>query len=781
MIVPLRVVLFFFLLIPAGLMAQATYTLEGRVTDEQGEPLTGATVYLHETFQGTLSNDSGYFFLTSVRLGTYHLHITYVGYHAISMDVRVDDSTRFLEIRMEASNLELHEAVIEGDALKMDKSEYSVQVLVLGKDQLMKNQGPTLSNALEQIPGINTINMGVAVSKPVIRGLSGNRIVVAENGIRQEGQQWGGDHGLEIDPFNAEKVEIIKGPASLLFGTDGMGGVIHLKQPLIPVNRTHEVGAMAVYRSVNSTWGNSLSAKGNQNGWIYRARFTYLNYGDYRIPADSFNYNRYVLPVYDQRLKNTAGREQHGSLQLGLHRNWGYSRLSVSSFNQQIGVFSGAIGIPREYSLQPDGNTRNIDLPNQSIQHWKVVSNSNVRFGKNWLESDIGYQYNKRKESSFPHAHGQGPVSGTLAHGLNLQTLSGNFRFFIPDGKNQHAFGLSGQLQHHRFEGFEFLLPQFETVQAGAYYFIKRRQNTRLVLNGGLRADLAAYHIHRHVQPVYQNGVIIGETERVAENNRQFANWSAMLGLSYDLRSDLNFKLNLGKSFRFPTPQELSVNGIHHGSFRHELGDPALDPESSYQLDMSLSLEKKNLYVALSPFLNLFENYIFLRPTAEFSPLPEGGQLFRYEQAQALLGGGELSMEYHPVRSLHLESGLEYVYGWNRSTDLPLPFMPPFQLKSGVEWEWDKLGRLEEAYLKLNWVAAASQNRTDRNERSTPGYHLFHFGAGWTLPLGRHRIQCNLNMRNLFNTPYFNHLSRWRYLNLPEPGRNISLSLAYRY
>lgn len=754
-----------------------TYGLKGRVVDEQGQGLLGATIYLHETLQGTSSNDSGYFHLQGINKGTYHLHVTYMGYHAFSRHVRVSDSSQALWIELHRSDLELHEAVIEDNSLKLEQRDYTVSVQVVDQKSLERNQGPTLSNALEQIPGINSINMGVAVSKPVIRGMSGNRIVVAENGIKQEGQQWGADHGLEIDPFNAERIEIIKGPASLLYGSDAMGGVIHIKQPLIPLTGTHEGKVKGIYKSVNNTFGGSASASGNSKGWVYRFRSTWLEYGDYHIPADSFTYNRYTLPIQDGLLKNTAGKELHFAGQIGLHRKWGYSRISISNYNQNIGVFSGAIGIPRAYNLSDDGNPRNIDLPNQQVNHLKIISNSNIQFGGNWLEIDAGFQQNIRKENSSPHAHGQPLGTSPLAHDLNLSTASLNARYYRDKKQGKSTLGFSGIYQQHRFGGYEFLLANFERAGAGFFVFQNRHINPLLTVSGGLRLDYGWTHIASHTQPNYVNGIAVGESERVAENTREFLNWSGAIGLSKYLNHKLNLKLNLGKSFRIPTTQELSVNGVHHGSFRHEKGDAALNPEQAIQFDAGLNYESKSWFVSVSPYFNYFQNYIYLRPTAQFSPLPEAGQIFQYTEAKALMSGGELSIEYHPIKALHLESGFELVYAQNLEENLPLPFIPPMQLKSAVEWEGD-WKFLKEAYIRLAWNWANAQERTDRNERATPGYHLVHFGLGSSCQITKkYALSFSVNVRNIFDVAYYNHLSRWRYLNLPEPGRNVNLQL----
>ncbi|MDX5320056.1 MAG: TonB-dependent receptor [Bacteroidota bacterium] len=770
---------FILLTLAVSSAAWAQHEIRGTVKDESGQALFGASVYLHETFQGTLANDSGYFEIKGINPGKYHLHVTYVGYHAFSQDILVGSDSAFLQVVLEPSDLELHEAVLEENALKLDKHEYPISVWVLGQEQIQKNIGPTLSNALEHLPGINSMNTGLNVSKPVIRGMTGNRIVVAENGIKQEGQQWGGDHGLEMDPFNAEKIEVIKGPAALLYGSDAIGGLIHIKQPLIPVSGKHEATASTQYKSVNQSYGSSLSFKGNAKGWVYRFRLTGMDYGDYQVPADSFTYNRYRLPLVGGRIKNTAGKEWHIAAQVGINRKWGFTRLSFTRFDQQIGVFPGAIGIPRSYDLQDDQNRRNLDLPRQHILHHKVLSNTNIQLGKDWLEIDAAMQWNHRQEYSSPHAHGQAIGTSSLAHGLLLQTGSVMARYHREGKRRSRTYGLSYMYQSHRFNGFEFLLPAFATQQLGAFVFQKYTLNTRSTISAGIRGDWASVNIQEHKQAVFENGIPVGEQLRVAKNNRSFLNWSGAVGWTYAIDSKTTLKTNLGKSFRMPSAQELSVNGVHHGSFRHEVGDPNLNAEQAWQLDFALEYEKKSLFIGFTPFLNYFGNYIFLRPTAQFSPLPEAGQIFQYEQTTALLTGGEFSTEYHPIKQIHIEAGMEYVLARNINENLPLPFIPPFQIKSAIEWEWAKdAKRWEEGYIRLAWTYADAQNETDRNEKATPAYHVWNLGAGihWKLTSNYH-LELSIMCRNLFNQQYMNHLSRWRYLNLPEPGRNLMVQL----
>lgn len=775
-----NILLLFFILISTLLTAQ--HTISGRVFIENKEPAFAASVYLHETRQGISVDTLGYFAIPNVKKGRYHIHIRMIGYKPTTRDIVITDKDTALSITLVPTSLEVNEVVIESNALKLSQQESSVELIAVDESYLQKNMGTTLMNSLDKLPGINSINMGTGVSKPVIRGMSFNRVAVADNGIKQQGQQWGGDHGLEIDQFSVEQVEILKGPASLVYGSDAIGGVVNLKHPVSPIEGHHSAAFLTNYKSVNNTYGISAQAKGNHKGFVYRARLTALDYGDYNVPADSFTYNRFVLPIYNQKLKNTAGKERHASLMLGVNKNWGYSHVTISNYNQQIGIFSGALGVPRSYQLTPDGNERNIELPNQNINHFKIISNTNIQIGKNWMEIDAGYQHNLRDENSSPHAHGVGPqINSSTAHRLKLQTFSTNVRYHaktlkVLDG----VYGISSSYQQNRFEGFEFLLPNFNNFAIGGFAVEKWHISRKLIANAGLRADYGNVNIERHLQPVWQNATTIsGYRQRNPNINRNFYSWSGSIGAAYNPNNFWSFKLNFGKSFRMPTPQELSVNGLHHGSFRHEMGDSSLLPENGYQTDVVISVEKEKFLFSFSPFFNYFTNYIYLRPTARFSFLPEGGQVYQFTQAEAIYTGGEFTAEYHPTKHLHLSVTGDLVSTYNISEELPLPFTPPPSLRSEIEWELPKVGRLVRGlFLQLSHNYIAAQTRTDRNEFETPQYHLWNAGAGFEIETkGKKRATVFLQVQNLTNASYLNHLSRWRFLNLPEPGRNVVVTV----
>jgi iron complex outermembrane receptor protein len=761
------------------------YNLEGRVFDEETkEALPGAEVYVHELVKGTITDVNGYFKFTGLKPARYHIHIKYIGHHSLHQYINLSEDNQEFNFYLRASFIELMEIVIESDPFKTGAVEQSLTTQTVSNDFIIKNPGGTLMTSLLKLPGINAINTGVSIAKPVIRGLSFNRVIVTDRGIKQEGQQWGADHGLEIDQFDPEQIEIVKGPASLRYGSDGMGGVIIINNPYLAEEGTVEGQFLGLYKTNNNLLGTSTMIKGNSSGLVYQGRFSTQDFGDYKVPADSFFYNGYILPIYNNRLKNTAGKERNISGMVGLKKNWGYSTITVSNYNQQAGLFPGAVGIPREYNLEDDGDPRNIDLPRQIVNHLKIISNSNILLGGNWLEIDLGYQHNDRKEEGEPHAHGYQPEKeGILALGLDLHTYTANFRYNqVIHNKANRIFGIQYQYQVNNFKGFEFLLPSYIYNTIGGYFHEQRSFGEIFTMNYGLRLDYARINVDEHYEPDFSTENPLDSMLRNPEINRDFYNFSGGIGISYFPSHHINLKFNAGSSYRVPTPNELSVNGIHHGTFRHEKGDPDLDPERGWQFDLNFSYHINQFLISITPFYNYYNNYIYLKPTSVFSDLPGGGQIFQYTQNDAVFLGGELILDYHLMENFHVELGAEYVANYNLDTQLPLPFTPPFSTVLDIEYAAPKLSDvLTNAFISLNTRFTAAQNRVDRNENPTDGYVLLGLSLGTDINIKQQHINLSFNIQNILNTEYMNHLSRYRWLNLPEQGRNVSISLIYPF
>ncbi len=758
-------------------LVDAQIVINGIILDEQNLPLPNTRVWLHELNRGTLSDDEGKFQISVLKKGNYHLHVTFLGYKSKILNLNVEKDT-LLIIHLQPSQLELKDVIIESDIQKIIIQESSQDISVITQELVLKRNFDNLLKSIDRIPGINTINIGVGASKPVIRGLSFNRVVVAENGIKQEGQQWGGDHGLELDAFNFDESEILKGPTALFYGSDAIGGVLHIQQKP-PTREGFTFHAIQGYRSNNQAFFQSMFSAFKKKKCSFQFRNTYQNYGDYGVPSDTFNYNSYLFPIENQRLKNTAGREFNQMFRFGYHGNTFNSFLTITHFYQILGFFAGAFGIPTTYSVKQDGNFRNISLPYQNIQHLKIQSNNQILVGKDWLEMDLAWQNNNRREFSNAHSHGQ--ISrDSLALGLLLNTFSVNLRYFKKWKKWKWVSGLSHQSQLNRISGFEYLIPNFKRFQLGFFQFVQYKKNENWIFNAGSRIDYANDELQEAYVDFFRRGVYIGKQLRSPYIIKNYWNYSFSGGLSWFLTEKFNIKYNLGSDFRYPAPSELASNGVHHGTFRHEQGNPNLLPERGLQNDVMLHYENQKWELKISAFFAYFWNYIFLSPTSKFSSLPEGGQIYQYLQNDALLWGGEFFMDYHFIEDLHASISADFVYGENLVQLRPLPFMPQPSILFHLEYTPKWIKKLKTEF----WIEhryAFPQNRVVINEPETPAFHLWNLGLQMRLNHKKQNLVFGFQVQNLLNTRYFYHLSKYRYLNIYEPARNFVIQMQWKW
>jgi len=740
---------------------------------DSNSPISGAEVEIHET--GQRFTFTGSALVLEVEKGNYHLHFEAPGYEASDYNLvaRKDTSLTFY---LKPTFVELKEVLVEESSSKTLQQNASLSIERINYQESEKALEASFAESLKKLPGLEAYNTGVGISKPIIRGFTATRVSVYDQGIKQEGQQWGMDHGLEIDPFSAERIEIVKGPGALQYGSDATGGLIKLLPEPLP-QKGFSGNYTGLYKSNNNTLGSSVKLAYRKKEQFLTARFSYQQYDDYRIPAEEFIYNSFVLPVVDNRLKNTAGELLSYRLNYGLQKSTYNARLMFSQYRQNVGLYPGATGIPRAFDVANIGDVSDIGLPNQEVTHTKVYGKLNVMIGHNWLTTDFGYQLNVRQENSNPHAHGLEEIEegNTAALRLNLQTFSLNSKYSWKNKGLKYNVGTNHQLQQNVKGGWEYLLPDFISYNGGAYALIEGFFDENWSWNSGLRLDYGYNSSEEHLQPWYND--LDSLVLRSPKNERNFFNYALGLGLVYKPGNKWNINLNLAKSFRIPVAAELVSNGVHHGTFRHEVGTPDLDAEEAYQLDLGISYFLKDFYFKLTPFFNYFTNYIYLRPTGSFSPLPDAGQLYRYSQTKAIHSGGELFAEYHIIEQLHLSTAIEYVYNINLETNLPLPFTPPLSNLLSLEYDIIETDQFSWSFTAEHRLTA-SQERVDRNEDITPSYQLINLKSRIKFKLKKSEAAAGISVLNLTNTSYLNHLSRYRILNLPEQGRNIVLNLS---
>lgn len=665
-----------------------------------------------------------------------------------------------------ADTFQLEEIVVAG--VRKPVTEVAVLPAVnIASEEINLHMGHSLMDALSHTEGVQAMDIGVGFSKPMIRGLGFQRVVVSDNGVKQEGQQWGADHGLEIDAFHVDGVVVIKGPASVLYGSDAMGGAIEILPPIIPYQDTLSGEILFQHQSVCSGLSGSAMLAIKHKRVYSQIRYTERHWGDYRVPADSFTYLSMRLPIPDRHLKNTAGMERSGNCLLTFRNKRYEGRLNISDNYQKAGFFSGAHGIPNNSNMQSDGDKWNIDLPYSLVNHLKVSSTNKWTSEKTQMMFVMAYQKNHREEWSKFHTHVIGlqapAVDPDKELMLDLQTISAKLQFrYTPSDLWEHYAGISTSFQNNEIGGYGFLIPAYRREEYGAYYLVNYKPSDVWAFNASARYDISHIHTEAHGQDV-------------REVERDYHDYSLAVGAVFTPKDGHEWRGSIGRAYRLPSANELTSNGVHHGAFRHELGDSTLVGEQGWQADLSYSLRKKRVDLSISPFFSYYPHFISLHPTGQWSMLPDAGQIYQYVDAPATFFGGEARVKVKLVRDLHYEFSGEYVHTYDHDSHTATPFSPPATMRNTISWERKRW----QAYAECQNVA--TQTRVCHNEDETPGYNLLNVGGKVEFPVSPGKISLHVNARNILNTYHLNHLNFYRKIDLPEAGVDIQSTIRFTF
>ncbi len=779
-------ILAFFLM--TAYIGQAQYIVSGRVMNDQGQVLSGSTISIDQKYYST--DLQGKFKTTPLSAGAYPLQIIYMGYQTLDTVIQVKGNLD-LHLHLKPESIFLEQLIVTA---AQKKTIYNTEKVT--QSDLTKNFSGSFAKTLERLPGVNAMEIGSGASKPIIRGLGFNRVAVAENGAKQEGQQWGADHGLEIDALNTEEVEVIKGVGTLEYGSDAMGGVIQINNEKIPQLHSFSGQATLLGKSVNETLGTSIHIQSRGDRFFYKLKATAQEYGDYRVPTDQIIYLNTEIPIYNRRMKNTAGRELDLYGQIGYVGASFQNILSFSNVYNKSGFFPGSHGLPSITAVQDDGDSRNIDYPRQNVNHFKVTNASIWTLDNDdKLKVVLAFQNNKRQEWSAFHTHynDQKPpdTNPDLELEFNLNTFDINAKYeHISVNNHKTTFGFQQNYQNNTIAGYGFLLPKFNRSTIAAYAIHEHQLSDDISLQAGARFDYAKMQIRPYYDSLLYDFLIQNqETEQTAlsyaqrsnQLDKNFSSFNAMVGGKWQMDEHWNLAATVGTIFRFPTAIELSANGVHHGAFRHELGNPDLNPERGFAADLRVNFEIAGFKSELSPYVYYFNNYIFLKPSGVFSILPDGGQVYQYTQSKALLTGIEWKVEKTLWEQLHAEVVLEYLY--NRqitdqsSTNYPLPFSPPMNLFGQLEYRFKAWKHFKNATVSANIKWNSEQSRIAQNEDITPGYQLFGAAAATDVEWGKFKMKLQLSATNLADAKVLNHTSFYRPLEVPELGRSIQLMI----
>ena len=768
-------------------MAQM-YSVTGSVRDEKGIPLPGC--HVHYTDMCDVTDGDGVF-SHSVPEGRNRFTFSFVGYAQKDTSIVVTHDVVF-DFSLSPDNRLITEIAVVGNGISTAKSKKNE---VVSAKFISKTLTGTFIKSIERLPGVNSMDIGANASKPIIRGMGFNRVVVSENGVKQEGQQWGADHGLEVDPFSVETAEVVKGASGLEHGSDAIGGYINITNNKMPKKHSLSGEASVLAKSVNYTYGGSVFLQGRSEKNFFKMRASAMDFADYRVPTDRIYYLERKIPVYGNRLKNTAGEERDFSTTVGRVSNKYKATLMVSNVYKKAGFFPGAHGIPDIRRVEHDGDYRNIEYPYQKANHLKLLSQTKLFLNNGDLTFDFGFQDNLRQEWSVFHTHYPNQTvpdrDENLELEFHLRTYNANVKFQINSSTlGKLRLGLQYQFKDNEVGGYNFLLPEYEASSLGVFAQCEYSLNDYLKLNGGFRFDYGTINTQGFFDPIlyeyfidedYSNDEAISYAQRSVGLNKGFGDLSWLIGLVYKPNDRFVYRMNIGTAFRVPTAIELGSNGVHHGSFRHEQGDERLDSEKGYYIDGNIEWHNQVWEIGLSPYLYYFSNYLYLQPTGEFSKLPDAGQIYRYSQTKALVSGVEFSLNKNWVKDrVSSLLTLEYIYNQrlsdNRKERYPLPFTPPVNGFLEFDYELFKNSdRFENTRFFVNSRFALRQSRISNNEEETDGYIVGGAGISTDAWLGKQKVEFVLQGNNLFNTKYFNHVSFYRKIEIPEQGRNIQL------
>lgn len=767
-------------------LAQDTYQIKGVVLhakdllSAQGATIIGKKLY-------AVSTEDGTFTINNVAEGTYTFTISHIGCEPAIINVKVQQNIKEIKIFLLEAATELNEVKVNGKTKNRESKELPIITQAVSKEFLGQNRENTLMQTLSKIAGVSTINIGSGQSKPVIRGLGFNRVAVVQNGIKHEAQQWGNDHGLEIDQHGIENIQIIKGPASLLYGSDAIAGVVDIQPNQTPLPNSFNGEVNILGESNNDLLGISTGITARKDKWFYRGRLTYRDYGDYKVPADRINYENYIFELYENNLRNTAGNEADASFGIGFVSEGIKSEIVFSNVNAKNGFFANAHGLEvRTSTIDYDNSNRDIDLPYHKVNHFKITNNTVISAGEHILHVDLGYQKNNREEHSEPVPHGYMPTPPDTKERLFIKnTYSLNFRdAFKPNDQNNMVVGLNTEYQNNAIGGWGFLIPEYKRFTAGVFGYDQFEVNSNLHVLAGLRYDIgrvdtkAYYDWYPSTVNNDNNSTSYIHLQRSKNKTLDFGSLSASLGVSY-IQNKTSYKINFGRSFRIPLANELASDGVNYHMYRYEKGNLDLNPEISYQLDLSVDHSDKSFSVGVSPFVNVFENYIYLNPTSRYY---ETIQIYEYTQAQVFRIGGEFNASTTISKKLQLDASVEYVYSRQQSgpkEGFTLPFSPPLSGLLSTRYQFNKLLFFENPQLIADYRITAAQEEIVPPEEKTDGFQVLNISFLSEIDVFKNSLplEMRVKLNNVFDTKYFNHTSFYRLIDVPEPGRNISLSL----
>jgi iron complex outermembrane receptor protein len=770
-----------------------TSTLSGTIYNKgSGQTIPGAEVYFPDLRIGAVTDIDGHFEVRGLPRTKELVKVSMVGYATITQTVDLSQETVH-DFKLSESVTEMNEVVVTGASKSTELKRDPVPTVLVGRRELRESPSTTAIGALANVPGISVVSTGPNIAKPYIRGLGGSRVLTLFDGVRQEGQQWGSEHGVEVDRFLIDRVEVVKGPASLMYGSDALAGVVNLL-PARPVAAGILKGALlAEYATNNNGLAGSLNLDGNNGRMIYGGRASAKVAADYQNPVDG-------------RVYGTKYDEKDLDAYWGVNRSWGFAHVNLSAYDNLQEVPDGSRDSLTRKFTQPldeagdvqaivdEASMRNYRISNihQHVQFYRAYGTGSVAVGKGRITAKVGLERSIRREYSHPTAPG---IPGLY---LRLTSIPYDAKFLFADrGGWETSAGLNGMFQwNDASNGTELLVPNYHQLDLGPFILAKKTMGN-VDVSGGLRYDARKFSsdaMYTHQDP--STGFELVTTSptndstsvrQLDHHGRTFSGVSGSIGMAWNINGQWTVKANLGRGYRAPNVAELASKGEHPGTGTVQLGNADLRPEFNVQEDLGLFYAGTHVSASAEFFHNRISNYIYDGKLGSGDPLAEIGPdvndalpVFLYTQTKARLYGGEFSIDIHPhpLDQLHFKNSLSVVLGENlgngelQPTDSTryLPLIPPLHTNSELRYDFrKKLGCIENLFVNLSVQAYAAQNRyysAFGTETATPGYALLDAGLGGDVKgkTGKTLFSFTLLGTNLTDAAWQSNMDRLKYM-----------------
>lgn len=753
-----------------GQIDTCTGILSGKILDEHDKsPLGYAAVYIEELERGTVADDHGLYRITGLCKGNYTIKISHIGCEPVVKTVQINGQT-YQNFYPEHHISRLRS--LEVRAKKIDEQNIQPRDY-LSQEEISQSRGLPLGEALKSITGVNSINTGNSISKPVIHGMHSNRVLILNNGIRQEGQQWGVEHAPEIDPFTAGNLSVIKGANSVRYGSDAIAGVVIVE----PKALRDSAGINGALNLVGASNGRSGTASAFIEG-----NFGKLKPFSWRIQGTLKQSGNVSAPNYI--LVNTGLKEYNFSYTLGWTKpRYGFE-IYYSQFNTTLGIFGAShIGnltdlkyaFSSPVPIETGPFTYKIGRPYQHIEHELFKAKTYLRTGENGKLSltyarqyDLRYEYDKHK-----------PLNDSLAS-LNKPELQFELTSHTADlvwehHLNRHlsgSWGVSGITQGNTYEGRN-LIPNFRNY-SGGIFAVERFKSKRFEFEGGIRYDYKWLQIYRYKYA--GNGDYVLDTPL-----HTFENISGNMGAVYKKDSLLNFSVNLGTAWRAPAVNELYSFGLHHGAAAVEYGDDSLKSERTYNIIFSINYLKTSKWqIEVSPYVHYINNFIYRKPAAEPILTIHGAfPAFYFTQTDALLSGCDFQVNYSFNSAFEFSGKSSLLNARDLTQNNWLILMPANRAEGEFTYRIKSKRIIKSAYFSVSALYVAKQFRVPANSDFAPppdAYLLLNANAACTFKIQQQNIELGFSINNLANTTYRDYLDRFRYFT-DAMGRNFSIRL----